>query len=172
MRQIIIALSLASASMLSVAGGMPFGGEDSVEDAKDLWKVLVTEGLVGENAVHSKPYKGMPPHGMVLDTIQKTVSVNGHTGRVIIKRNYGGEGVDVAKVAKDPKPWLKAVTVMFKREYGYDPENQNWFWAKFKPNGSLHSNPKKMLLAGRVAKGMPKGCIACHKAAPGGDYLF
>ena len=71
MRQIIIALSLASASMLSVAGGMPFGGEDSVEDAKDLWKVLVTEGLVGENAVHSKPYKGMPPHGMVLDTIQK-----------------------------------------------------------------------------------------------------
>ena len=68
--------------------------------------------------------------------------------------------------------WLKAVTVMFKRENGYDADNQNWFWAKYKPNGSLHSNPKKMLLAGRVAKGKPAGCISCHRAAPGGDYLF
>jgi len=29
-----------------------------------------------------------------------------------------------------------------------------------------------MKLAGRVAKGAPTGCIACHKAAPGGDYIF
>ena len=27
-------------------------------------------------------------------------------------------------------------------------------------------------LAGRVAKGAPKGCIACHRAAPGGDLVF
>ncbi|MBT3196213.1 MAG: hypothetical protein HN842_07150 [Gammaproteobacteria bacterium] len=172
MKRIIIALSLVSVSALAGAAGMPFGGQDSVDDAKALWQAMTNEGLVGDNAVHSRPYKGVPPHGMVLDTIEKDITVNGHTGHVIIKRNYGGKGVDVNKVAKDPKPWLKAVTVMFKRENGYDADNQNWFWAKYKPNGSLHSNPKKMLLAGRVAKGKPAGCISCHRAAPGGDYLF
>jgi len=29
-----------------------------------------------------------------------------------------------------------------------------------------------MELAGRIAKGMNKGCIACHSAAPGGDMVF
>ncbi len=172
MKKIAIVLPFVLAPAVAVAGGMPFGGEDSVSDAADLWSVMRAEGMVGENAVVSKPYKGMPPHGMVLDTIEKDVTVNGHIGRVIIKRNYGGDGVDVAKVAKNPKPWLKAVTVMFKREKGYDADNQDWFYAKYKPDGSLHTNPEKMLLAGRVAKGMPKGCIACHQAAPGGDYLF
>ena len=28
------------------------------------------------------------------------------------------------------------------------------------------------MLAGKVAKGKPKGCIACHSAAPGGDFMF
>jgi hypothetical protein len=60
---------------------------------------------------------------------------------------------------------------MFKRK-GYDGDNKDWFWVKFKPDGSLHKNPKGMQLAGKVAKGMPKGCIACHKAAPGGDYVY
>ncbi len=29
-----------------------------------------------------------------------------------------------------------------------------------------------MKLAGRVAKGKPKGCIACHRGAAGGDYVY
>jgi hypothetical protein len=29
-----------------------------------------------------------------------------------------------------------------------------------------------MSLAGRVAKGMDMGCIACHKGAKDNDYLF
>ncbi len=172
MKKIVIVLSFMLVSAVAGAAEMPFGGKDSVKDAADLWGVLTAQGLVGKNAVVSRPYQGVPPHGMVLDTIEKDVTVNGHTGHVIIKRNYGGEGVDVNKVAKDHEAWLKAVTVMFKREKGYDSDNQDWFYAKYKPNGSLHTNPKKMLLAGRVAKGAPKGCIACHKAAPGGDYLF
>jgi hypothetical protein len=61
---------------------------------------------------------------------------------------------------------------MFKRETGYDADNQDWFWVKYKANGELHTNDKGMQLAGRVAKGKPKGCIACHTAAPGGDYIY
>ena len=61
---------------------------------------------------------------------------------------------------------------MFRREKGYDADNKDWFWAKYKPDGSLDTNPKGMQLAGRVAKGAAQGCIACHKAAPGGDLVF
>ena len=55
---------------------------------------------------------------------------------------------------------------------GYDTANKNWFWAKYLPDGSLDKNPKDMELAGRVAKGAEMGCIACHSAAPGDDYLY
>ena len=60
---------------------------------------------------------------------------------------------------------------MYKRN-GYDRDNNDWFWVKFLPDGSLDSNPEGVKLAGRVAKGMSAGCIACHKAAPGGDLVF
>jgi len=29
-----------------------------------------------------------------------------------------------------------------------------------------------MKLAGKVAKGKPVGCIACHTAAPSGNFVF
>ncbi|MCK4707484.1 MAG: hypothetical protein KAU21_02620 [Gammaproteobacteria bacterium] len=71
-------------------------------------------------------------------------------------------------VANDPAKYLKAVTVMLK----YDAYNNDWFWVKYKADSSLHTNPKGMKLAGRVAKGMPMGGIACHKAASSGDMIF
>ncbi len=61
---------------------------------------------------------------------------------------------------------------MFKRKKGYDSDNQDWFWVKYTPDGNLHKNPMGIPLAGRVAKGMEKGCIACHSGADGGDFLF
>ena len=42
----------------------------------------------------------------------------------------------------------------------------------YRADGTLDKNPKGMQLAGRVAKGAAKGCIACHTAAPGGDMVF
>ena len=90
---------------------------------------------------------------------------------MIVKRNYGGPDVSIENVANEPAKYLKAITVMFKRR-GFDPEDKDWFWVKYKPDGSLHENEKGMKLAGKIAKGMPKGCIACHKAAPGGDFMF
>ncbi|MFT4961818.1 MAG: hypothetical protein ACI92Z_002912 [Paracoccaceae bacterium] len=59
---------------------------------------------------------------------------------------------------------------MYRREAGFDTGNQNWFWVKFLPDGSLDKNPKGMRLVGKVAKGADKGCIACHSGED--DYLF
>ncbi len=170
-------LSIALLSALIPLGAqaqmkMPFGDKGSVGYSQKLWSALADAHMVGPNAIMSKPYKGQHPHGAVLDTIEGTVTVNGHSGTAIVKRNYGGPNVSIANVANNPGKYLKAVTVMYQRESGYDADNKNWFWAKYKANGGLHKNPKGMSLAGRVAKGMPKGCIACHTAAPGGDMVF
>ena len=164
----VAAASLAFATHVTAA---PFGGEDDVAFAGKLWDRLEARQLVGPGAVMSTPYQGQPPHGAVLDTIDATVTLDGHTGTVIIKRNYGGEGVSEQAVAEDPGTWLKAVTVMFRRP-GYDADHRDWFWVKYAPDGGILTNPKGMSLAGRIGKGMDKGCIACHKAAPGGDLVF
>ena len=150
----------------------PFGGPANIAYAETLWAALTEAQLVGKDAYRSMPYEGTEPHGVILATIEGTIEVDGHSGTVIVKNNFGGEGVTKEKVANDPDKWLGAVTVMFQREAGYDPDNQNWFWAKYLANGTLDKNPKGIELAGRVAKGADVGCIACHSSAPGGDYLF
>ena len=170
-----IAQACALAALVGLGGNVaaaPFGNAADLEDAARLWKVLQQERLVGPGMINSVPYQGQHPHGAILETLDKTITVGGHRGTVIVKRNYGGEGVSKAAVADDAARYLGAVTVMFKREAGYDEENRDWFWVKYKPDGSPDTNPKGMALAGRVAKGAAQGCIACHQGAPGGDYVF
>lgn len=144
----------------------------NVKYSKDLWGALEKAGLAGKSAKADAPYKGQAPHGAVLETITSEVSVGSQKGKVVVKRNYDGEGVSVDAVKADRAKYIKAVTVMFKREDGYDKDNNNWFWVKYKPDGSLHTNPKGMMLAGRVMKGADKGCIACHSAVKDKDFIF
>jgi hypothetical protein len=153
-------------------GMPPFGDAVSVAYSEALWQAMKQADLVGASARPDAVYQGTHPHGAMLETLYDRVRVKGHEGEVIVKRNYGGPGITAGKVSADRAAWLKAVTVMFKREKGYDSEDLDWFWVKYRPDGSLFTNPKGMKLAGRVAKGMPEGCIACHKAAPGGDLLY
>ncbi len=132
---------------------------------------MVNESLAGKGSIMSVPYTGQHPHGAILDALDGPINIDGKLHRIIIKRNYGGPGVSKSAVANDPEKYLKAVTVMLKRP-GYDPDNKDWFWVKYNADGSLATNPAGMKLAGKVAKGKPKGCIACHTAAPGGDMVF
>ena len=151
---------------------MPFGDPGSVAYSGSLWAAMTSARLTGAQARADKPYKGQAPHGAILETITSAVTVGGHKGKVVVKRNYGPGGISTRDVSRNRAKHLKAITVMFKREKGYDPENNDWFWVKYKPDGSLHTNPKGMQLAGRVAKGMDQGCIACHAAVKDKDYLF
>ncbi|MGI9382920.1 MAG: cytochrome P460 family protein [Methyloligellaceae bacterium] len=150
----------------------PCCDDASIKYSKSLWSAMTTANLVGKSAINSRPYEGQAPHGAVLQTLDSSVTVGKHAGRVIVKKNFGPKGITLKDVWTDPNKHLKAVTVMFKREKGYDKDNADWFWAKYKPDGSLDKNPKGMQLAGRVMKGADKGCIACHSGADGKDYLF
>jgi hypothetical protein len=150
----------------------PFGGEEDGAYAAKLWQQMAAGNLVGKYALYSTPYKGAFPHGDYLDTIDAYLAVGEHQERLLMQRNYGGKGITKAMVANEPEKYLKAVTVMYKREKGYDKENQDWFWVKYSPDGEVLKNPEGVVLAGRVAKGAKAGCIACHTAAPGGDMVF
>ena len=150
----------------------PFGSDDDAAYAAAIWGTMTAMNLAGASQIHVAPYEGTDPHGMMLETFFAAATVNGHTGDLIVKRNYGPEGVSAEAVMSNPEGHLAAVTVMFRREAGYDPDNQDWFWAKYLPDGTLDKNPAGMMLAGMVAKGADVGCIACHINAGGDDYVF
>ncbi len=143
----------------------PFGNAEDIDYSKQLWAKMEAKGL---NSTPANLYVGGPPHGPVREVLEAFIDGK----RVIVKRNFGGEGVSVEAVSQNRAAFLKAVTVMAKREVDYDPENGNWFWVKYKADGSLHTNAKGMKLAGKVAKGMDKGCIFCHQSASGNDLVF
>ncbi len=173
----VIISSVAALLVYSLTSGQltaaPFGNKEDIEYAKQLWKTMQQSRLVGDKAMISTPYKGVFPHGEVLDTLDGRLVVDGHDGRLIVKRNYGGEGISKEMVANNPMKYLQAVTVMYKRKKGYDPENLDWFWVKYNPQGQVLKNPKGIPLAGRVVKGnKEEGCIACHAKAPGKDLVY
>ncbi|KAF0677556.1 cytochrome P460 family protein [Profundibacterium mesophilum] len=168
---------LTATAIALTAGGLqaqdaPFGNPEDTDYAAKLWDVMVEDGMAGEDMLRAFPYEGLAPHGMMLETFYVDATVDGHEGALVVKRNYGPEGVSADEILADPDKHLGAITVMFRREEGYDPDTQNWFWAKYLPDGTLDKNPKGMQLAGRVAKGADQGCIACHSGAEGDDYLF
>lgn len=146
---------------------MAFGGSSDVAFAKQLWSSMRNYRLVGEKRINVQPFEGNEPHGAIQQVLEREIKVGKRSGRVIVKVNHMAK--DVKSVYAEPNKFIGAYTVMFKKPAGYDPENQDWFWAKYKPDGEIDINPMGMKLAGRVAKGMDQGCIACHRAIGGDD---
>ena len=158
----------------------PFGLADDVDYAGTLWRAMVTARLVGPDEKKLEPFfGGARPHGQILEIAYQNLEVDGHTGFIVVKKNYSGAGVSEDAVAGDRAKYLTDITVMFERQAGYDPDNQNWFWVKYRPGGSLYARDvggTGVPLAGRIAKGKTRedngGCIYCHSSAGGRDYIF
>lgn len=148
--------------------------------AHQLWKVMEKNQLVGIHAIPLQPFfGGAKPHGMILEIYSHRLKVAEHDGFLVLKRNYNGEGVSVENVSKNRSKYLSSITIMYQREPGYDEDNLNMFWAKYKPDGELFVKEMaghKMQLAGRLIKGEThesnKACLYCHASAGGGDYIF
>ena len=152
---------------------VPTVAQESGDDAKDpafsqkFWNYLQEADYQEEwsrwPGQNEEFIEGSSPHGAFLKIyINDTVKNNTEDPPVkslIVKENYN----------KDKE--LVAITPMYRVGNDYDPDHNDWFWAKYLPDGSLDKNPKGMSLAGRVAKGADQGCIACHTGA-GEDMLF
>jgi hypothetical protein len=100
-------------------------------------------------------YQGKHPHGALLTTYVNDLALTGIQGKVGTLR----DGSIIVKENYLPDKKLGAVTVMY-RVAGYDSEAGDWFWAKYKADGSLEK-------AGKVA-----GCIGCHAAVINNDWIF
>ncbi len=70
-------------------------------------------------------------------------------GAIIVKENVG-TSPDVSEAA---------LTVMWKVT-GFDPDNNDWFWANMTPQGQI------------VAEGKVAACAACHGGARANDFVF
>ena len=73
-------------------------------------------------------------------------------GSMVVKESY--------KDSSGKKGDLSNLTIMVKREMGYDPDNGDWEY--------IMTNPARDVQA-QGALGM---CINCHKAAADSDYIF
>jgi hypothetical protein len=175
--KMLAVLGAASALVAVLAGEalsqkkmeMPFGGEKDVAFAKSLWSALKSADIVGAGRINVRPFEGNEPHGAIQQVLETKLQVQKTAGRVVVKVNHMGAGANVDTVYATPNKYVAAYTVMFKMPAGYDPENKDWFWVKYNPDGSIDKSPQGMKLAGRVAKGMDEGCIACHRKIGGDD---
>jgi len=59
------------------------------------------------------------------------------------------------------------VTVMFRREDGYDPGNKNWFWATYKPDGVARHQPRRHGARRARGQGQAEGL---HRLPPHGAW--
>jgi len=102
--------------------------------------------------------QGASPHGEFLK-VYVNDEVKGNLEdppikSIIIKENY------------DKDKNLVAITPMYRVGKDYDPEHNDWYWAKHKPDGALFE------MNGVKLSGKLKGCIECHSSAKGDDYIF
>jgi hypothetical protein len=105
--------------------------------------------------------EGTEAHGDFLQTLaNKTAMDKPDTlpyGSILVTENYD----------KDKK--LKDISVMY-RSKGADPQHGDWYWLKYRPDGSIARTSEKegqKAIAGKVAS-----CVECHSKAEGKDLVY
>lgn len=100
-------------------------------------------------------YKGLQPHGAFLTTYVSKDALKVIKG----KKGMFGNGAIIIKENYSPEKKLGSITVMY-RVKGYNAEAGDWFWAKYKPDGTVDAD-------GKVA-----GCINCHNVKIENDWVY
>ncbi len=147
----VLAFSLLG--VLAITACKSLGTPEDQEEAGSLWDKMSGYREWSQFSGHEGMQPGKSPHGKFIQTFLNPAGASDPAapgyGTIIVKENFS---------SNDPGS-LKALTVMQRIE-GYDPENEDWFWARYTPDGELtHS--------GQVAS-----CADCHFDAGGDDYVF
>ncbi len=158
-KRLLVALVMTIALLLSTTGLVLAGGGAMPSAEGQAVYSYITKTSPYQNWAlfpgKDKLYKGQHPHGALLTTYVNDVALKGINNRV----GTLADGAIIVKENYMPDKTLGAVTVMY-RVKGYDPDAGDWFWAKYKADGSIAKE-------GKVA-----GCIGCHTAAIGNDWVF
>jgi len=161
MRKTLIAMFVVALAL--VFGGLAYAaqaGDNSsmLTNGASMWKHITVDKPYTQWALwpgKGEMYKGRQPHGAFLTTYvskEAKQAIEGKEGKfpqgsIIVKENYNSDKT------------LAAITVMYK-DKGYNPQAGDWFWVKYKPDGTAS------------AQGKVKGCIKCHSARADNDYVF
>ncbi|NPE31300.1 hypothetical protein HNV12_25760 [Methanococcoides sp. SA1] len=137
---------------------VPENGGEAQPNAADLYEQITQEDNYKEwdiwpGLVELNESKGV--HG---ELITIYVSDNAFTA-IEDNEDVMPDGSIILKEGYNLDEELTRVLVMYKVN-GYDPENNDWFWAVYSPQGEVTTE-------GKVA-----GCIDCHSAKEDNDYLF
>ncbi|MFQ5730493.1 MAG: cytochrome P460 family protein [Planctomycetaceae bacterium] len=160
----LVAASFSNGTSAEAQSGSALRGQPVSFEAK-LWDYLQTiqyRNWAPAAGQGLDAYPGKSPHGaflkMYLNRVAASNAKSPPYGSIIIKENYG----------KDKKT-LMAVTVMY-RVKGYDAANNDWYWVKYKPDGTVARTPPDK--GSKPIAGRFKSCINCHDGAAGDDYYF
>jgi hypothetical protein len=153
-----ISFSLAAALILTASAAVASSHEMPGADAEAFWKYVTEKNPYTEWDFwpgKEEMYEGTHPHGAYLKLYVNKKALKAlkageemPNGAIVLKENYG----------KDRKT-LMAITPMYKVE-GFNPEGDDWFWAKYKADGSVEK-------AGKV-----DGCIKCHAKVKDNNWTF
>ncbi len=137
--------------------------------ARELWKKIQEEKYrvnwkmwPGKEAFY---IGGSEPHGALLTTYVNESALK----TVIDKREQMPSGAIIIKENYMPDKTLDSITMMHKIE-GFNSMVNDWFWAKFQPDGKIATAEKDgqtLILAGKVST-----CIECHGRQSANDYIF
>lgn len=152
MRKIFIGIAVFSVCV--VFGTLVFA-EMPGPDPASLWNYITKESPYKNWSFwpdHQGMQPGRAPHGPLHKVYVNDRALNSpkppvQYGAIQVKENY----------SKNKE--LKAITVMYKVS-GYNPNDGDWFWAKYSPDGK----------ADKVGK--PKGCIGCHGTRANNDFIL
>ena len=143
-------LTLATGLLAACAS---LGTPEDQSSASSLWDEIADHRDWGFFAEHVGIQPGESPHGDFIATYINSIASSNQEapplGSILVKENYSDDDIST----------LDSYTVM-KRIDGYDPDNGDWFWARYNSEGTLtHS--------GKVAM-----CSDCHFDADGDDFVF
>ncbi len=132
-------------------------------NAKSVWKRITKETNYttynywpGQKGIR----RGQSPHGAYHRIYINSVLYN----NLPIKNNIAPYGSFIIKENYSPEKQLLAITLMTKIK-DYNPEHNDWFWAKYSPNGEI-------LTKGKEKEGVLNSCIKCHQGMKDNDYVI
>jgi len=123
-----------------------------------LWERIFTESPYERYAFwpgHEDVQLGQAPHG-IFHRIYTNKDLVSSLPRADKKAPYGSI---IVKENLNSEKELVKITVMAKVE-GVDPDNGDWFWAVYTPEGK------------EEASGSLRGCIGCHEGMAENDYVI
>ncbi len=150
-RNLVLPCMLAASALALACKSL--GTPEDQERAASLQAAISGHEQWGSFLDYEGWQKGRSPHGKYIRTFINSVAEASPgdlpNGSIIVKENF----------SKQDESTLTALTVM-QRIKDFDPENGDWFWARYSPSGELtHSGSVSM-------------CINCHTNAGGDDLVF